>query len=52
MNDAEREQWVNNDEPLYTWWKSTLLGLRPFVRANRDEIDARISDELNRPPRS
>lgn len=22
-NDSERAQWVNNDEGLYNWWKST-----------------------------
>lgn len=42
MNNTEREQWVNNDEGLYNWWKSTRLPLRQFIRENRDEIDAAI----------
>jgi len=22
-NDNEREEWVQNDEPLYRWWRSS-----------------------------
>ena len=39
MNDTEREEWVNNDEGLYRWWRSTRMSMRLFVRTNRGDID-------------
>lgn len=50
LNDEERRQWVDNDEGLYNWWKSTKMGLYRFVRENRAEIDAVINQTLNRKP--
>lgn len=35
MNDAEREDWVNNDEGLYRMWKRSRQSMRAFVRDNR-----------------
>jgi hypothetical protein len=43
MNDTERAQWVDNDEGLYNWKRSTRLPMREFLRQNRAEIDAAIS---------
>ncbi len=39
MNDAERAQWVANDEGLYRWHRQSGLPLRRFIRENRAEID-------------
>jgi hypothetical protein len=42
MNDTEREQWIDNDEGLYDWWRRSRQSKRAFIRANRAEIDAAI----------
>lgn len=46
MNDTDRSQWIDNDEGLYDWWKSTRLSKREFIRQNRAEIDAAIRPVL------
>lgn len=43
MNDNERAQWVDNDEGLYNWWRSSRQPKRQFIRDNRAEIDSAIS---------
>lgn len=50
-NDAERQQWIDNDEGLYNWKRSTGLSMREFIRQNRAEID-RVIDNVtsNRKP--
>jgi len=53
INDSDREDFVRNDEGLYTWWRSEMRGekkLRQFVRSHRSEIDAAIRG-ANQPPR-
>ena len=55
-DDAERENWVSNDEGLYNWYQSETRrrgsgGMRGFIRRNRAEIDAAIDRVLNRGPR-
>lgn len=42
-NDTERAQWVDNDEGLYNWWRSSGQSKRVFIRENRAEIDSAIS---------
>lgn len=51
-NDDDRTDWVNNYEPLYLDWQATRprQGIRVWVRAHRDEIDAVIDAQLNRSP--
>lgn len=49
-NDADREQWVNNDETLYLWQRRSKQSMRDFIRANRAEIDRVIDRALNRKP--
>ncbi len=44
MNDNEREQWVNNDEGLYLWWKAERKAMRTFIRQHRQDIDHHIND--------
>lgn len=46
MNDNERELWVLNDESLYVWWRQSRLGMRAFLRTNREELDTLISQAL------
>lgn len=41
---AEIEQWVDNDEGLYRWWKSERGSKRDFIRRNRAEIEAAINN--------
>jgi len=42
INDEDRRQWIENDEGLYNWKRSTRLPMRQFIRENRAEIDACI----------
>lgn len=42
INEADREQWVDNDEGLYRWWKSTRQSKRQFVRENREQLNTII----------
>ena len=42
MNNTERSQWIDNDEGIYNWWRSTRLPKRRFIELNRDEIDVAI----------
>lgn len=46
MNDNERELWVDNDESLYNWYRSSHCPMRTFVRVNRREIDKAIRQLL------
>ena len=41
-NDEERRQWVDNDEGLYDSFRSSRLGMREFVRQNREFLDSVI----------
>ena len=39
LNDTDRAQWIDNDEGLYDWWRSSRMGKRAFIREHRAEID-------------
>ena len=43
LNDADRSQWIDNDEGLYDWWKQSRLPKREFIRQNRAAIDQAIN---------
>lgn len=47
LNDEDRAQWIDNDEGLYDWWRSSKQSKRKFIRENRAEIDAAIQPVLN-----
>lgn len=47
MNNSEREMWIQNDEGLYRWWKSTRLPMRKFIQEYKVEIDTAIDSVLN-----
>lgn len=50
-NDEERRQWIENDEGLYNWQRSSRLSMTRFIRENRKEIDEAIDNVLeNRKP--
>lgn len=42
LNDNDRAQWIDNDESLYNWWRSSRQSKRAFIRANRAELDTLI----------
>ena len=50
MNDADREEWVNNDEGLYLWWKGSGKSKRAFIRENREELTRVIKAALGTAP--
>ena len=53
LDNREREQWIQNDESLYNWYKSeTRRGrsMRDFIKRNRTEIDTAIRRVLDRKP--
>lgn len=47
MNNKERNLWIDNDEGLYNWWKSSRQSKAQFIRENREEIDAAIENMLS-----
>lgn len=47
---ANIEQWIDNDEGLYNWWKSSRQSKRAFIRDNRADLESCILRVLNRPP--
>ncbi len=51
MNDDDRAQWLDNDEGLYDWWRSSRQSKRAFIAANRAEItEAILNVTENRKP--
>lgn len=50
LNDADRSQWIDNDEGLYNWWRSSRQSKRVFIRENRVELTRLILEALNHKP--
>lgn len=48
MNDREREEWVNNDEPLYMWWVQSKLSMRAFIKKYRNQLTDYINAKIGR----
>jgi hypothetical protein len=46
INDTDRARWIDNDEGLYCWWKSTRPSKSEFIRQNRAEITTAIKNVL------
>lgn len=42
LSVRDLEDWIDNDEGLYDWWKSSKLSKRAFIKQNRSEIKAAI----------
>lgn len=39
LTAADIAQWIDNDEGLYRWWKSSRRSKREFIRENRAELE-------------
>jgi hypothetical protein len=39
INDADRWEWIRNDEGLYDWFRTSRQSKTAFVRSHRAEID-------------
>ncbi len=48
LNDKEREDWIQNNEDLYDWWKESRKSITTFIREHRADIDTIINHELHR----
>jgi len=38
MTNSEIIQWIDNDEGLYNWWKSSRKSKTDFIKDNKDEL--------------
>lgn len=47
MTRAEIAQWIDNDEGLYDWWRSSRQSKSAFIRDNRAELTACIERVTN-----
>jgi len=47
LNDRDRAQWIDNDEGLYNWKRSTRLSMHAFIREHRADIDEAINSVRN-----
>lgn len=48
---SEIEQWIDNDEGLYDWYRSSRQSKRQFIRDNREAIATAINNVTgNRQP--
>lgn len=47
---AEIRLWVDNDEGLYNWWKSSRQSKGRFILENKEELRACIDRVLNAKP--
>ena len=48
MSIKEIELWIDNDEGLYRWWKSSKQSKRNFIKENREELEACINRAMGR----
>lgn len=39
MTQKELEQWIDNDEGLYDWWKGSGMTKKKFIAENREQIE-------------
>jgi hypothetical protein len=40
------EQWIDNDEGLYNWFRGSRLSKREFIKQNKEELKACIDNVL------
>ena len=50
LNDQDRAQWIDNDQGLYSWWKSSQQGKSKFINENRAELTRLIRAQLDKKP--
>lgn len=48
IKNYERELWINNDESLYNWFKSSKKCLTKFIKENKEQIDSIILKKLDK----
>lgn len=46
LTRADIAQWIDNDEGLYSWWKSSRQSQSKFITENRAELEACINRVL------
>lgn len=46
LNNDDRQQWINNDEGLYNWQRSSRQSMTAFIRENKTELDRIICKAL------
>ena len=44
---SDIDQWIDNDEGLYNWWKRSKQSKRAFIKENRAELEACIRRVLD-----
>lgn len=44
MNRDEIRLWIDNDEGLYNWWRSSRMTKDAFIRENRAELERCIGN--------
>ena len=47
MSITDIEQWIDNDEGLYRWWRRSGRPKREFIKVNRQGIEEVINHVLN-----
>ena len=47
MNNQDRKDWINNDEGLYDWWRSSQMSMTAFIAEHKTEIDEVINNVLS-----
>lgn len=47
LTASDIAQWIDNDEGLYDWWRSSRQSKRVFIRENREELTACIRRVLD-----
>jgi hypothetical protein len=52
LDNHQLHLWIDNDEGLYTWWKSSKKSKTAFIQENRQELVEVISRAINQPPRA
>lgn len=46
LNNDDRRQWIDNDEGLYNWQRSSRQSVSAFIRDNKTELDRAICGAL------
>ena len=39
----EIQQWIDNDEGLYNWYRFSRLSMNKFIKENREELETCIN---------
>jgi hypothetical protein len=50
ITNSEIELWLDNDEGLYNWFRSSRKSKREFIKENKEELKALIQSVINRKP--